>query len=92
MRGLIYIYNQKYLGIGRGKISNTSSLIKIYNRYIDDNNGIFVSTSNLLVIPQNDDLNISTMIVTDAVIDNSVLLHFSNLPLDLKRIRIFYLT
>ena len=49
-----------------------------------------VSTSNLLVIPQNDDIHYQTMIATDALIEDLVSFHFSNLPLDLKWIPLIF--
>ncbi len=54
----------------------------------DEKKATIVSTSNLLVTVQNDDTHHRTMITNDAVIDNLVLLHYSNLPLDLKWIRL----
>jgi hypothetical protein len=49
---------------------------------------IDVSISNLLVIPQSNDIHQWIMIANDAVIDNFVSLYFSNLPIDLKWIQI----
>jgi len=67
-------------------------------RKIRSNIALSVSTSNLLVIPQNDNIHHRTIIATDALIEDLASFHFSNLPLDLKwiplnqKIRINFIT
>jgi len=53
-------------------------------RFFESSQKIIKSLSNLLVIPQNEDLHQRTIIATDALIEDLVSFHFSNLPLDLK--------